>query len=97
VTARWLTTTGRLGRVPDLIIVYSGVAIAAGVVLIVIDLLFGLPRKRRTSRRLEARSEVRAITVVLTAYNDEDAIGDAVRDFRGHLLVTRVIVVSNHN
>jgi len=39
----------------------------------------------------------RRVTVALTAYNDEDSIGDAVRDFLAHPLVERVIVVSNNS
>ena len=35
--------------------------------------------------------------VALTAYNDEDSIASAVRDFREHPLVDRVIVVSNNS
>ena len=37
------------------------------------------------------------MTVALTAYNDEQSIGDAVRDFAAHPLVDKVIVVSNNS
>lgn len=37
------------------------------------------------------------LTVVLTAYNDELSIEDAVNDFLNHSLVKRVIVVSNNS
>ena len=39
----------------------------------------------------------RKVTVALTAYNDEDSIADAVKDFLSHPLVERVIVVSNNS
>ena len=37
------------------------------------------------------------LTVVLTAYNDQESIGQAVADFRSHALVRRVIVVDNNS
>lgn len=37
------------------------------------------------------------LTVVLTAYNDELSIRDAVEDFKKHPLVKRVIVISNNS
>jgi glycosyltransferase involved in cell wall biosynthesis len=37
------------------------------------------------------------LTVVLTAYNDELSISDAVKDFLQHSLVKRVIVISNNS
>jgi glycosyltransferase involved in cell wall biosynthesis len=37
------------------------------------------------------------VTVALTAYNDQESIGEAVRDFRRHPRVARVIVVSNNS
>ena len=37
------------------------------------------------------------VTVALTAYNDEESIGEAVRDFLSHPRVMRVIVVSNNS
>jgi len=39
----------------------------------------------------------RALTVALTAYNDERSIGGAVKDFISHPLVRRVIVISNNS
>ncbi|MEO8130918.1 MAG: glycosyltransferase [Bryobacteraceae bacterium] len=40
---------------------------------------------------------IKQLTVVLTAYNDEQSIPAAVRDFRGHPLVKRVIVLDNNS
>jgi len=70
----------------------------AGIALICYDLKVILPKKRRL-RRTERFGCVPpgSITVALTAYNDEEAIGAAVRDFREHPLVRRVIVVSNNS
>ena len=76
---------------------YSGVPVFAGIALALVDLLW-LLRIRRDLQPL--RFDVprdRNVTVVLTAYNDEDSVGPAVRDFRGHPLVTNVIVVSNNS
>jgi glycosyltransferase involved in cell wall biosynthesis len=41
--------------------------------------------------------ENKFLTVVLTAYNDELSISDAVKDFLQHPLVKRVIVISNNS
>jgi glycosyltransferase involved in cell wall biosynthesis len=68
--------------------------------LLAIDLFFVLPYKRRVPRWVEGDGAAAAparITVALTAYNDEASIGDAVRDFRDHPRVERVIVVSNNS
>jgi GT2 family glycosyltransferase len=69
-----------------------------GLVLAAADLALLLPGKRRRARSeiLEPVSD-RHIVVVLTAYNDEASIGNAVADFRDHPLVTSVIVVDNNS
>jgi glycosyltransferase involved in cell wall biosynthesis len=56
------------------------------------------PGKRRHSRRkvLEPIVE-KEVVVALTAYNDEQSIGQAVADFRNCPLVRRVIVVDNNS
>jgi glycosyltransferase involved in cell wall biosynthesis len=76
---------------------YSGMPVAAGLILILFDLFVLLPRKHN-------RADVRwdplmntDLTVVLTAYNDESSIGMAVEDFRRHPKVKRVIVVDNNS
>jgi Glycosyl transferase family 2 len=75
---------------------YSGVPTTVGLALITIDLLAILPLKRAARRQADpVGPPVSRLTVVLTAYNDEQSIGDAVRDFVRHPLVQRVIVVSN--
>lgn len=79
------------------IVWYSGVPIALGIALAMADLLLFFNRKRfGTPLRLEPVAN-RSVTVALTAYNDEDSIADAVRDFAENPLVRRVIVVSNNS
>ena len=75
----------------------GGPLLLAGVVLSAIDLFILLPFKR--GRRLLHFDSVpnRQVTVVLTAYNDELSIGDAVRDFLAHPLAQRVVVVDNNS
>lgn len=83
------------------IIWYSGIPTSLGILLCAVDLTFMLGRKRRSPRWVEGDESGQSldsqVTVVLTAYNDEDGIGVAVDDFRRHPLVKRVIVVSNNS
>ena len=75
----------------------SGVPIMAGFGLALGDLLFLFNLKRRHNRvRVDDFGEPR-LTVALTAYDDEESIGPAVKDFVSHPLVRRVIVVSNNS
>lgn len=86
-----------LEPVSQAIVWYSGIPIAAGLCLALADLFLFLDHKRcdlPVRYRPLASPEV---TVALTAYNDEESIGAAVRDFLGHPLVRRVIVVSNNS
>jgi glycosyltransferase involved in cell wall biosynthesis len=76
---------------------YSGLPILIGLTLALIDLLFLFERKRPLRDfRNEPLGDDR-VTVALTAYNDEESIGEAVRDFQAHERVARVIVVSNNS
>lgn len=76
----------------------SGFPTTVGVVLIAVDLGLMLPAKRRLARRsITDLDSPPSITVVLTAYNDEQSIAPAVRDFVAHPLVRRVIVVDNNS
>jgi glycosyltransferase involved in cell wall biosynthesis len=83
------------------IIWYSGIPTSLGVLLCAVDLTFMLGRKRRSPRWVEGDESGETldsqVTVVLTAYNDEDGIGASVEDFRHHPSVRRVIVVSNNS
>ena len=79
------------------IVWYSGIPIVLGVAFTLIDLLLLFPAKRHSAPVRFDALPTRPLTVVLTAYNDEQSIGAAVRDFRAHPLVGRVIVVSNNS
>jgi len=82
----------------DAIVWYSGFPSTLGIGLAALDLALLLPAKRRAShcRPVEPITD-RRVTVVLTAYNDEESIGEAVHDFRSHAMVQRVIVVDNNS
>jgi hypothetical protein len=76
----------------------SGFPTTIGIVLIALDLAFLLPLKRRFERYTSSlNADPPAITVALTAYNDELSIAPAVHDFLSHPQVKRVIVVSNNS
>jgi glycosyltransferase involved in cell wall biosynthesis len=83
------------------IIWYSGLPTTLGLLLCGIDLIFMLGKKRQSPRWVEGDESGELlesqVTVVLTAYNDEDGIAEAVCDFRRHERVKRVIVVSNNS
>lgn len=68
-----------------------------GILLAAIDLFVPLPRKRAGSTvRFDAIVN-RQVTVALTAYNDEESIAEAVKDFISHPRVARVVVVDNNS
>ena len=76
----------------------AGLLAVLSACLIIIDLGFLLPKYRIMSRLAEGDDfKVTGITVVLTAYNDEDSVGPAVQDFLTQPLVKRVIVISNNS
>ena len=85
----------------SLVLWYSGLPATLGVLLVAADLFLLFPRKRsRIGRRqlLEAKTDlISQATVVLTAYNDELSIRQAVLDFLAHPRVARVIVVDNNS
>jgi glycosyltransferase involved in cell wall biosynthesis len=79
------------------IIWYSAMPLVFGFILIFVEFIL-LVRKKRLYKKLENRHQKsNAITVLLTAYNDEKSIGAAVKDFKNHPLVKRVVVVSNNS
>lgn len=79
------------------IVWYSGVPIMFGFALALTDLFILFPAKRRGNEvRYDSLPE-RAVTVALTAYNDELSIAESVRDFLSHPAVRNVIVVSNNS
>jgi glycosyltransferase involved in cell wall biosynthesis len=64
---------------------------------LVANLVFIQP-KRKSNKQVRYEPVIKnQLTVVLTAYNDELSIKDAVLDFIVHPLVKRVIVVSNNS
>jgi molybdopterin-guanine dinucleotide biosynthesis protein A len=77
--------------------VAGGVAVWLGAALGAIDCFVLLPGKRIRGEVPFHPVENRNLTVVLTAYNDEESIGEAVKDFLKHTLVRRVIVVDNNS
>lgn len=80
------------------IVWYSGIPTTIGATLAALDLAFLLPAKRRLARRSELDSVAdQRVVAALTAYNDEQSIGQAVADFRNHPLVRCVIVVDNNS
>ena len=76
---------------------YSGVPMVLGLALAGLDLLLLFEGKRPHRKYREDLMSDARVTVVLTAYNDEDSIGDAVADFQNHPRVSKVIVVSNNS
>jgi hypothetical protein len=76
---------------------YSGIPLVIGMALISWDLIRNVTRIRRAKFVRNDPPASRFLTVTLTAYNDERSIGGAVRDFRTHPLVKRVIVISNNS
>ncbi|WP_324808452.1 glycosyltransferase [Sphingomonas sp. LY29] len=86
-----------LDQASEWLVWYSGVPIVLGIMLALVDLLWLFTgRKAHAPVRYEPPAN-RAVTVALTAYNDEESIADAVADFLSHPLVRRVIVVSNNS
>ena len=82
----------------EAVVWYSGVPCTLGLLLAALDLAFLLPAKRMSLRRKPPeRVFDRQVVVALTAYNDEQSIGEAVADFRNHPLVRSVIVVDNNS
>src|SRR5262245_812291 len=82
----------------EAIVWYSGIPCTLGIILAALDLAFLLPAKRMGLRRKPPEPVMdRQVVVALTAYNDEDSIGEAVADFRNHPLVRRVVVVDNNS
>lgn len=79
------------------IVWYSGMPIMAGFAFALTDLFVLFPKKRRYQDVRYDPIVNRAVTVALTAYNDELSIADSVRDFLNHPDVRSVIVVSNNS
>ncbi|WP_226895847.1 glycosyltransferase [Polymorphobacter sp. PAMC 29334] len=86
-----------LDSLAEWLVWYSGVPLVLGLALIMFDLLY-LLRHRKPDRPVRFTAiERRRVTVALTAYNDEESVGPAVRDFVENPMVERVILVSNNS
>jgi len=85
----------QLAHTAHWVLQYSIVPVLLGAGIILIDLLV-LKKNTRVIQYLPVRPDAK-LTVVLTAYNDELSIGEAVRDFKSHPQVARVIVISNNS
>lgn len=79
-------------------------ALAGGMVLLPLglayalaDFFYFLPRRAAPKAVPYEPLADDTVTVALTAYNDEESIGQSVRDFLDHPKVKRVIVVSNNS
>jgi glycosyltransferase involved in cell wall biosynthesis len=86
-----LETFSRVMLFSSLLTIWIGLACA------LTDLFVLLPHKRRRRAVEQLQPISGGMTVVLTAYNDQLSIGEAVLDFRSHPLVQRVIVVDNNS
>lgn len=84
-------------QVNEMLVWYSGIPVLIGLTLILLDLFVLYPKKRTNEYIVHDPIENNFVTVVLTAYNDEGSIKDAVRDFQSHPLVKRVVVISNNS
>jgi len=91
--ARWLPAQ----EISLFLIWYGGVPVMAGLLLIAFEVIVLVPLKRRTTEVPFEPVADRSVTAVLTAFNDEESIGAAVRDFAAHPLVRRVIVIDNNS
>lgn len=84
-------------QVNEAIVWYSGIPVLIGLTLILMDIFVLYPKKRANEYIDHAAIKNNQVTVVLTAYNDEESIKAAVQDFQSHPLVKRVIVISNNS
>ena len=84
-------------QINEALVWYSGIPVLLGLTLILMDLFVLYPKKRTNEFIIHDPPASSYVTVALTAYNDEESIGDAVRDFRSHPLVKRVVVISNNS
>jgi Glycosyl transferase family 2 len=74
---------------------YSGIPVTLGIGATVFDLFVLLSHKRVDEPIRSEPLTDKQVTVVLTAYNDEKSIGEAVKDFLASPFVRSLIVVSN--
>ncbi len=82
---------------PVRLLLVSGGLILLATAFAALDLLVLLRQKRQRHDVMMEPPALRQLTVVLTAFDDQESIGPAVDDFRAHPLVRRVIVVDNRS
>lgn len=76
---------------------YSGLPVLIGLCCGMFDLIVLLPGKRGRDGVMNVPLLGDRVTVTLTAYNDEEAIGPSVTEFLAHPRVRRVVVVDNNS
>jgi cellulose synthase/poly-beta-1,6-N-acetylglucosamine synthase-like glycosyltransferase len=76
---------------------YSGIPTIAGITLVATGLIFGWSRGRISHEVREDPLGLPHLTIVLTAFNDEESIGLAVADFLTIREPREVIVVDNNS
>jgi glycosyltransferase involved in cell wall biosynthesis len=76
---------------------YSALPVVLGSILILIDLVTNVRNKRKLKKLKNLPLSNNRITVVLTAYNDEDSIAMSIKDFIERPEVERVVVISNNS
>lgn len=97
IPRRLLFDTQAVREINESLVWYSGIPLLVGLSLILFDLFVLYPQKRKNDFIQHDDVNLHALTVTLTAYNDEASIGLSVRDFLEHPAVKRVIVVSNNS
>lgn len=75
----------------------SGAPLTFGILLVVADFVLFYRARRHGHELSTVEVDRSAVTVVLTAYNDETSIANAVADFLGNPLTRRVVVVDNNS
>ena len=76
---------------------YVGAPLLLGISLVVFDAIVLAPKRRGDRTVINENIDYSKVTVVLTAYNDEESIGKSVLDFIENDRVQRVIVVDNNS
>jgi hypothetical protein len=84
-----------LSPISEGLVRYSGIPVTLGIGATVFDLFVLLSHKRVDEPIRSEPVSDKQVTVALTAYNDEESIGDAIKDFLASPLVRSLIVVSN--
>lgn len=74
---------------------WAGSPVVLGFILVMIDIVLLSKIRRREHYLSNEPLDTSEVTVVLTAYNDEESIGQAVQDFTSQPQVKRVLVVDN--